>query len=233
MIAEKPRVLVADDDPSMRLLLRRTLELAKCQVALAGNGDAALAAFQSAPFDLVILDVMMPGLDGMEVCRRVRAQSAVPIVLLTALDSEEDTIRGLDAGADDYLAKPFAVGELLARVRSALRRARINAEPPTPPVRTGRLAIDLAQRTATLDGCEVRMTPTERRLLMFLARHIGRVLTTEQILTHLWGPEYVGDMRLIQVNVSRLRRKIERDPSHPDYIQTITGVGYVLAKNAM
>jgi len=230
MAAERPRVLVADDDPSMRLLLRRTIEIANCQVVLADGGDAALAEAQRAPFDLVILDVMMPGLDGLEVCRRLRASSAVPILLLTALTTEEDIIRGLDAGADDYLAKPFSVGELLARVRACLRRARLNAEPPSPPVRTGRLSIDPGRRTATLDGMELDLTPTERRLLAYLARHLGRALTVEQLLSQVWGEGYSNDVRLIQVNISRLRNKIEPDRANPLYIQTLSGVGYLLAR---
>ncbi len=226
--SEKPRVLVADDDPSIRLLLRRTLELANCQVVLAENGDTALTQVQSNPFDLLVLDIMMPGVDGLEITRRIRARSAVPIVLLTALDSEEDIIRGLDAGADDYLAKPFAAGEFLARARSALRRAQINAEPPVPPVRTGRLVVDVTQRTATMDGRELELTPIERRLLVYLARHIGRIVTTEQLLDQVWGQGYSSYVRLVQVNVSRLRQKVEPDRTHPVYIQTLAGVGYSL-----
>ena len=231
MAVDTPRILVADDDATMRLLIRRTLELAKCEVTLAEDGEVALVSAQSHPFDLLILDVMMPGLDGLEVCRRVRSSSAVPIILLTALDNEEDIVRGLDAGADDYLPKPFATGELLARVRAALRRARLNAEPPSPPVSTGHLTIDLAQQIVSLNGQDLALTPTERRLLAHLARHLGRVLTTDQLLTQVWGPEYVGDARLVQVNISRLRHKIEPDPAHPTYIRTLSGVGYSLSKH--
>lgn len=231
MAVETPRILVADDDPTMRLLVRRTLELAKCDVTLAEDGEVALSCARDHPFDLLVLDVMMPGIDGLEVCRRVRSSSAVPIILLTALDNEEDIVRGLDAGADDYLPKPFATGELLARVRAALRRARLNVEPPSPPIRTGQLAIDLTQHIVSLNGQDLSLTPTERRLLTHLARHLGRVLTTDQLLTQVWGPEYIGDARLVQVNISRLRHKIEPDPAHPTYIRTLSGVGYSLAKH--
>jgi two-component system KDP operon response regulator KdpE len=228
---DRPRVLVADDDPSMRLLLRRTLELANFHVTLARDGQETLTLLQRAAPTLLILDIMMPGMDGLDVCRRVRAQSALPIILLTALNSEEDIIHGLDAGADDYLTKPFATGELLARVRAAVRRARLNAEPPAPPVRTGDLSIDLTQRTVALKGQFVELTPTERRLLLVLARHIGRVLTTEQLLTQVWGPGYSNDVRLVQVNISRLRLKVEPDRDKPTYIHTLPGVGYLLARH--
>jgi DNA-binding response OmpR family regulator len=228
---DRPRILVADDDPSMRLLLRRTLELANFHVSLAKDGQEALMLLQRSTPNLLILDIMMPGIDGLEVCRRVRAQSAVPIILLTALNSEEDIIEGLDAGADDYLTKPFAAGELLARARSAVRRARLNAEPPAPPVRTGDLSIDLSQRTVTLRGEYVDLTPTERRLMLALARHIGRVLTTEQLLNQVWGVGYSTDVRLVQVNISRLRLKVEPDRDRPTYIHTLPGVGYLLARH--
>jgi len=235
MLPETPRVLVADADPASRLLLQRALGGAHCEVALADDGPKALAAAQSIPFDLLLLDVLMARMNGLEVCRRVRAMSAVPIVLLTALTSEEDTIRGLDAGADDYVRKPVSTGELLARVRAALRRAQLNAapqsvpDPPAPPVRTGDLTVDLAHGRTTRDGSDVTLTPIERRLIAHLARHLGRVVTPDQLLTQVWGPEYVGDARLVQVNISRLRRKIEPTPGRPIYIQTLTGAGYMLA----
>ena len=216
MPREMPRVLVADDDPSLRSLLRCTLESANYRVSLADDGRTALSAAQSAPFDLLILDVMMPTMDGLEVCRRLRATSAVPIILITARNTEEDIIRGLDAGADDYLSKPFALGELLARMRATLRRARRGAISGTRSiVRTGRLEINLAQHRATLDDRDLALTPLERRLLGHFARHIEHVLGADHILTHVWGPSYTGDAGLLQVAISRLRQKIEPDPAHP------------------
>lgn len=229
MSVERPRVLVADDDPAMRTLLRHTIGAANCEVTLVENGATALGAALTERFSMIILDVVMPGLDGLEVCRRVRAVSAVPILLLTGLNDEEHIVRGLDAGADDYLCKPFTGGELLARVRAGLRRARLNAAPPCPPVRTGSLVVDLEQQTATIGGQVIAVTPTERRLLLCLARHAGRIVTTEQLLAQVWGDDTGGDAQLVQVNVSRLRRKIEPNRARPIYIHTLPGVGYSLA----
>jgi len=228
MFRQMPRILVADVDPSLRLLLRGTLEGAGYRIAVADDGSAALSAMRSAHFDLLILGVMTPAMDGLEVCRRVRRTSAVPIILVAARDTEEDIIRGLDAGADDYLSKPFSLGQLLARVRASLRRAKLTATTRSI-VRTGRLEINLAQHKATLDDRDLALTPLERRLLGHLARHIERVLEADHILTHVWGPAYVGEAALLQVAISRLRQKIEPDPARPTYIQTLPGVGYLLA----
>jgi len=221
------RVLVADDDPELCSMLHNTLESAGYHVSIVDDGHAAIRAAQHTIFDLLILDIMMPVMDGLEACRRIRATSTVPIIMVTGRNTETDIIRGLDAGADDYVRKPFTPSELLARMRATLRRAGFDA--PSQVVRTGRLEIDPAQYRVRLDDRELALTPLERRLLSHFARYIERVLEADHILTHVWGPTYTGDAGLLQVAISRLRQKIEPDPAHPIYIQTLPGIGYLLA----
>jgi len=221
------RVLVADDDPELCSMLHNTLESAGYHVSIVDDGHAAIRAAQHTIFDLLILDITMPVMDGLEACRRIRATSTVPIIMVTGRNTETDIIRGLDAGADDYVRKPFTPSELLARMRATLRRAGFDA--PSQVVRTGRLEIDPAQYRVRLDDRELALTPLERRLLSHFARYIERVLEADHILTHVWGPTYTGDAGLLQVAISRLRQKIEPDPAHPIYIQTLPGIGYLLA----
>ncbi len=208
-------------------MLHNTLESAGYHVSIVDDGHAAIRAAQHTIFDLLILDIMMPVMDGLEACRRIRATSTVPIIMVTGRNTETDIIRGLDAGADDYVRKPFTPSELLARMRATLRRAGFDA--PSQVVRTGRLEIDPAQYRVRLDDRELALTPLERRLLSHFARYIERVLEADHILTHVWGPTYTGDAGLLQVAISRLRQKIEPDPAHPIYIQTLPGIGYLLA----
>jgi len=229
MRTERPRVLAADDEPAYRTLIKQMLQMAGCRVDLAADGAEALRLVENERYDLLLLDVMMPRIDGVDLCRRVRAQSAVPIILLTALSEEEQIVAGLRAGADDYVTKPFSIPELTARVEAALRRSRLLHEPPTLPMRTGALVIDLNGGAVTSAGHPVTLTALEQRLLAHMARHVGRVLTHNQLLVHVWGTEYADQPPLVHVTMSRLRSKIEPDPSHPRHVLTRVGVGYLLA----
>jgi two-component system KDP operon response regulator KdpE len=175
--------------------------------------------------DLVVLDLVLPGLSGLEVCRRLRARSSLPIVVLSARGDERDKVAALDLGADDYLTKPFGVNELLARIRAALRRAA-GARGPSAVVEAGGLRVDFDRRQVTLDAAEVRLTPTEFDLLKALVANAGRVLTHGYLLRTVWGPEYEGESQLLRVFIGQLRRKVERDPSRPRQILTEPGVGY-------
>lgn len=233
MPAKKPRILTADDDPQILRLVTRNLELDGYEVVSATDGAQALERFETQRFDLGILDVMMPQLDGFTVLARVREFSSVPIIMVTARGQDQDKIHGLDLGADDYLAKPFSVEELLARVRSVLRRSQFSTASPdgqnvSPVVAIGELAIDFAQHRVTVSSQEIELTPIEYRLLAYLAQNAGRVITQDLLLEHVWGEEYIGESHLLQVNVNRLRHKIEQDPANPRYLQTKTGVGYRL-----
>ncbi|MCT2582952.1 response regulator transcription factor [Actinophytocola gossypii] len=219
------RVLVVDDDLTVRDVVRRYLELAGHQVALADNGEDALAWIARNEPDLVVLDLMLPGIDGLEVCRRLRATSAVPVVMLTALGEEENRIAGLQLGADDYVTKPFSPRELALRVSSVLRRA---AAPPAAAARVltdGDLRVDLPARTASLGGAELALTTREFDLLAFLLSHPGEAFTREQLLERVWGWDF-GDQSTVTVHVRRLREKIEPAPAKPRRIATVWGVGY-------
>lgn len=235
MSAKKPLIVAADDDPQLLRLVTRNLQLDGYEVVAAGDGQQALGRIEEKLPDLVILDVMMPKLDGFAVCERVREFSAVPIIIVTARGQDQDKIRGLDLGADDYLTKPFSVDELLARVRAVLRRSQLSAQQNATGLRTSMtiadLTIDFAQHRVTSADREVELTPVEYRMLAYLAQNAGRVVTQDLLLEHVWGEEYAGESHLLQVNVNRLRRKIERDPAHPRYLLTKMGVGYLLASS--
>jgi DNA-binding response OmpR family regulator len=224
----RPRLLVADDELAFRRLLKQTLELEGYGVDLAVDGAAAFRMASEQRYDLLVLDVMMPGLDGFEVCRRVRAISAVPIIVVTALAREEEIVAGLRAGADDYVTKPFSIPELVARVQAALRRTQLAASAPAP-VRTGALVIDPEGAAVTMAGRPVALTALELRLLSHLARNVGRVLTHQQLLRQGWGEGSTDAPQLLHVTLSRLRAKIEPDPAHPRYVLTRVGIGYTLA----
>jgi two-component system KDP operon response regulator KdpE len=189
------------------------------------TGEEALAAVDGRLPDLVLLDLVLPGLSGLEVCRHLRARSSLPILVLSARGDERDKVAALDLGADDYLTKPFGVNELLARIRAALRRA-VGARGPSAVVEAGALRVDFDRRQVTLDGAEVRLTPTEFELLKVLVANAGRVLTHGYLLRTVWGPEYEGESQLLRVFIGQLRRKVERDPSRPQHILTDPGVGY-------
>jgi DNA-binding response OmpR family regulator len=232
MPAKKTTIVAADDDPQLLRLMTRNLQLEGYEVIAASDGQQALEEIEQRIPDLVLLDVMMPRLDGFTVCQRVRAFSAVPIIIVTARGQDQDKIRGLDLGADDYLTKPFNVDELLARVRAVLRRTQFatteSAQGLQSTTTIGDLTIDFAQHLVTLAGKEVPLTPIEYRILAYLAQNTGRVITQDLLLEHVWGAEYLGESHMLQVNVNRLRRKVEADPAHPRYVLTKVGVGYLL-----
>jgi two-component system KDP operon response regulator KdpE len=221
-----PRVLVVDDEPAIRRFLCTSLTAHDYTVFEAANGQEALAGVLANRPDLVILDLGLPDLDGIEVTRLLRGWTAVPIIILTVQDEEGAKITALDAGADDFVTKPFGMGELLARMRVALRRA---ASPAAEPVfTTGEMTVDLARRLVTVGGREVGLTPTEYDLLRVLVTHAGKVLTHRQLLRQVWGVAYQEETHLLRVNMSNLRHKLEPDASRPSYILTEPGVGYRL-----
>jgi two-component system, OmpR family, response regulator RegX3 len=224
-----PRVLLVDDEPDIVEPLTYALEHDGFQVASVAEGQAALDLARSNTFDVVILDVMLPGMSGIDVCRTLRNESDVPIVMLTARDAEVDRVLGLELGADDYVTKPFSTAELASRVRAILRRRELDREPRSrSEVRVGGVVVDLARHAVTVDGREVPMTPSEFRLLLLLANEPDRVFTRQQIMEHLWQTPYVGDTRACDAHISNLRRKIERDPAHPERIVTVRETGYKL-----
>jgi DNA-binding response OmpR family regulator len=223
-------ILVVDDEPRYVRWITVNLRASGYRVLTAADGQAALETTAAERPDLVLLDIGLPVLNGLDVCRRIREFSTVPIIMLTAKAAEADKVAGLDAGADDYLPKPFGPPELMARVRAALRRSRYAESPTAEPVfQHGELAIDFARHAVTRGGEALTLTPTEYKLLVQLARHAGRVLLPEQLLTAVWGPEYRDETQHVRLYVSRLRRKIERDPEHPQYVLTRPGIGYLFA----
>ena len=219
-----PRVLVVDDERAIRRYLRASLSAHGYVVYEATCGQEALEAAAATRPDLIILDLGLPDIDGIEVTRRLREWTQIPIVVLSIREREADKVAALDAGADDYLTKPFGTGELMARMRVALRRsAQVG---PQPVVEVDALKVDLGRRLVTLAGNEVALTPTEYDLLRVLVQNAGKVLTHRQLLRLVWGVAYEGEMHLLRVNVSNLRRKIEKDPAKPRHVITEPGVGY-------
>jgi two-component system KDP operon response regulator KdpE len=223
-----PRVLVVDDEPQLRRALRAALVTQGYEVQDAPTGEAALECVRKVRFDLVLLDLNMPGIGGLETCRQLRANSSVAVIMLTVSDGEKSKVAALDAGADDYVTKPFGLPELLARIRAVLRRL-----PGTPEqqevVRLGNLEIHFATRRLLANGRPVRITPKEWDLLQFMAAHAGLPIPHARLLQAVWGPDYGGEVQYLRVFVNQLRRKIEPDPAHPRYLTTEPWVGYRLA----
>ncbi len=221
-----PRILVVDDEPAIQRFLKAALDTGEFSLHQAENGHSALAAAAAQRPDIILLDQGLPDMDGVEVIERIREWSPVPIIVLSVREREDDKVKALDAGADDYLTKPFGVGELLARIRVAMRRSLKSA--PEPVYRIDELEVDLGRRRVLIAGKELQLTPTEYDLLRLLVAHAGKVLTHSQILKQIWGIAYLEQPHVLRVNISNLRHKIEQDPSRPRYILTEPGVGYRL-----
>ncbi|MDP9114458.1 MAG: response regulator [Acidobacteriota bacterium] len=226
----KPLILVIEDDPQIRRFLRATLAAEDYQFHEAVTAAEGLAQAAARQPDLVLLDLGLPDRDGLDIIREIRSWSQMPIVVLSARGQEKDKIAALDLGADDYVAKPFAVGELLARIRAALRRAApLAPDGADPVVRFGNIQADFEKRLITVSGQEVHLTPNEYKLLLVLIKHAGRVVTQRQLLNEVWGPQHTEQSQYLRVYVAQLRRKLEQDPARPRYLQTEPGVGYRLS----
>jgi DNA-binding response OmpR family regulator len=222
------RILVVDDEPAILDAVSYALRSSGFDVDTYADGESALDAASTEPYDVLVLDVRLPGLSGIEICRRLRESSDVPILILTAMDAEVDRVLGLEAGADDYVTKPFSIAELVSRVRAILRRRELDRNAVYGVQQVGALKLDLARHEVQVDSRTVRLTPSEFQLLALLAREPERVFSRREIMQHLWDSTYVGDQRACDIHVSNLRRKIEDDPGRPRRIVTVRGVGYKL-----
>lgn len=228
----KPIALVVEDESNILRFVRANLRASGYEVVSAINGAEALAQFEEASPNVIVLDIMLPVMDGLEVCRRIRSVSDVPIVVITAKDDIQDAVEGLNAGADDYITKPFAVEELLARINAVMRRAKSNViQTPADKIRLGNMLIDLSQRQVVINGQAAHLTPTEFKLLTILASNPEKVVPHEELLLSIWGPEYKDCTHYLRVSIGRLRQKIEADPSNPEVIVTCSGVGYMIRGN--
>jgi DNA-binding response OmpR family regulator len=234
MLDRPPRILLVDDEQSIQTLLSYPLRKDGYEVVQAGDGREALARFGESTFDLVVLDVMMPRLDGLEVCRRLRARSSVPIIMLTAKAEEIDKVLGLELGADDYITKPFSLREFRSRVKAALRRSRMPGarQAVTEPIEHGDLHIDFERRAVSVREEQVQLTYVEFEILAALARAPGRVQSRETLLEHVWGDSEYRDPRTVDVHIRHLREKIERQSRSPEYLLTVRGVGYRFREEA-
>lgn len=228
----KPRILVIDDEPAVQRILRANLVARGYDVKVAESGEAALVDLADNRTDLVILDLMLPGISGTDVCEAVRTDSSTPILVLSARGEERAKVEALDLGADDYLTKPFGIDELLARVRALLRRSGSDAKEAAEIVEVGRLTLHASSREIQRDGTPLVLTPREFDVLAYLMRHAGQVVTHRVLLNAVWGPEYGRESQYLRVFINRLRQKIEDAPSRPQYILTEPGVGYRLVQPA-
>ncbi len=230
MIERPPRILLADDEQSIQTLLSFPLRKEGYDVVQATDGRQALDRFDEQPFDLVVLDLMLPRIDGLEVCRRLRSKSSVPIIMLTAKSEEIDKVVGLELGADDYITKPFSLREFSSRIKAALRRAEMSrpaqTAPDEAPLQVGELRIDFPKRSVRVRGDDAQLTYVEFEILSVLARAPGRVFTRDMLLARIWGDSAYRDPRTIDVHIRHLREKLERDPREPELIFTVRGVGY-------
>jgi DNA-binding response OmpR family regulator len=230
MPSRKTSVLVVDDDVRILRMMQRILDLEGHRVLTANNGEAALDVFDEETPDLVLLDIIMSGIDGYTTCQHIREFSQIPIIMVTVKGKDEDKIQGLDAGADDYVIKPFSAKELAARVRAVLRRTKPQDGHPEPSFCSEDLAVDFARYRVSVEEREVNLTVTEYRVLSYLAHNAGRVITPDQILKKVWGEDYIGETHLLQVNMARLRKKLGDDVRNPRYILTRPGIGYMMVK---
>jgi two-component system response regulator RegX3 len=229
MPTESPRILVVEDEEALADTVRYNLEREGYAVTLASDGRRAIDRFHAEAPALIILDLMLPEVSGLDVCRMIRAESDVPIIMVTAKDSEADKVAGLELGADDYVTKPFSVRELISRVRANLRRSlhqTVPAEPAEDVLIGGAVRMDVTRHEVSVGGEPVAFPPKEFELLETLLRRKGRLLTRDFLIEEVWGPDYFGDTKTLDVHVKRLRRKIERDPHHPDNLLTVRGLGY-------
>ncbi len=226
------RILVIDDEPMIVESVSYNLKQEGFEVVAAGDGEAGLGLAEAGEFDLILLDLMLPGIDGLEICRRLRKQSEIPIIMLTAKEGEIDRVLGLELGADDYVTKPFSMRELMARVKRVLKRTVTRAEAigQSQSIISGQLQIDLLGHEVLVNGEAVNLSSKEFELLRILASHPGQVLSREQLLNLVWGSDFYGDNRTVDVHIRWLREKIETDPGNPQYILTIRGVGYKFKK---
>jgi two-component system response regulator RegX3 len=220
------KILVVEDEASFSEALAYVLGKEGFEVTVADTGDGAIAAFDKGGADLVLLDLMLPGLSGTEVCKQLRSRSDVPIIMLTAKDTEVDKVVGLELGADDYVTKPYSKAELVARIRAVLRRQGDNSNTPDGVITAGPVRIDVERHQVNINDQLVSLPLKEFELLEFLVRNSGRVLTRSQLIDRVWGSDYFGDTKTLDVHVKRLRAKIEKDPANPTFIQTIRGLGY-------
>jgi DNA-binding response OmpR family regulator len=225
-------VLVVDDDIRILRMMKRVMELEGFQVLVASSGDASLKIFEKETPDLVLLDIMMPDMDGYTVCQRIREFSQVPIIMVTAKGDDKEKVEGLNIGADDYVTKPFSASELAARVRAVLRRIGNQDKPPESVFRYKDLLIDFASHRVMVSDQELNLTSTEYKLLSYISSNAGRVITPDQLLDKVWGEEYIGAPHLLQVNIARLRQKLGDDAKNPTYIMTRPGIGYIMSKPA-
>ena len=223
------RILVVEDEESLSEAIAFLLSKEGFEVEIASSGPAAIEKFELNGADLILLDLMLPGLSGTEVCRQIRTKSSVPIIMLTAKDSEIDKVVGLELGADDYVTKPYSSRELIARIRAVLRRGEmIEGSTEVGVLAVGPVRLDIDRHIITVNGLPVSLPLKEFELLEFLMRNAGRVLTRVQLIDRVWGSDYVGDTKTLDVHIKRLRAKIEKDPANPEYIQTVRGMGYKL-----
>lgn len=227
---KRTAILIIDDEPKIVRFIKTSLSLAGYDLLTASTGNSALTLLEDEQPDLIILDLGLPDIDGLEVLRQIRTYSTIPIVILTARDDEKDKVQGLELGADDYLTKPFGTRELEARIQAVLRRVRWSPQPSDLAEFNLRdLHVDFRRRKVQVRGQEIHLTPTEYELLRMLIQHAGQVLLHSDLLSRVWGEEYRNDLAILRVNISRLRQKIERDPRNPHHILTVPGVGYTLA----
>jgi DNA-binding response OmpR family regulator len=232
MSAKKTLVLVVDDDIRILRMMKRMLELEGFQTTVASSGESALKMFEKETPDLILLDIMMPDMDGYTVCQRVREFSQVPIIMVTAKGDDKEKVAGLNIGADDYVTKPFSASEMAARVRAVLRRLGSQNRPVEAVFRHKDLIVDFASHRVMVKNNELRLTSTEYRLLSYISLNAGRVITPDQLLHKVWGEEYIGAPHLLQVNIARLRKKLGDNAKTPSYILTRPGIGYIMAKTA-